>query len=474
MPLLGIVIVSIVLRAWLAIAFAPSVMNLADSAGYIQFAHSAVFNDIVHPAGYALFLKVLGWLSSSASAPIMLQHVMGIATALLAYALMRRLGAPRPVSVIPAAVVLLSLDQITLEHQFMPEALFTLVIVASAYCAVRALASSRAHASLSRPVVAWLVAAGALMGLATYVRTVALLVAPFLALWVLFALPRPWLRSRVAGAGATFAAIAVLGLVYSTAHDIKSGYFGFTEYGGWAAYVRTAQFADCSKFTPPAGTSRLCERTPSDQRNGGDFYAWEPGSPAQRTFGAPPNGAAQLGAFGRAAIEHQPLAYAETVFNDFVRFFAPTYNDDRPYGGPGFDVLDADRPGGATAVGIAQTIKRFYGAGEHVEVRQGWARSFDDLQQLLRVNGVVLLMLSVLAVAGLFAGPRAPRSAIALLLGGGMLLLLVPAATALYNARYVVPACPLVAAAAALALWSLWQRAVHGAVEGRTRPGDSP
>jgi hypothetical protein len=459
LPLIAVVVAGIALRAWAWIAFSPAVLNLADSDTYLLYAHTSVFNDVVRPAGYPLFLKVLGWMSADPRLPILVQHLIGISTGLLAYALVLRLGAPRGIALAPAAFVLLSPDQVGLEHQYMPEALFTLLVVGSAYAATRGLVAAREAKGLAASAVAWLAAAGVLIGLAAYVRTVALAMGPFFALWVLLALPRPWARVRVAGAGVVLGAVVVLALGYATAHDVKSGYFGFTQYGGWASYIRTAQFADCTAFTPPAGTRRLCERTPSDARPGADFYAWEPGSPARRLFGPPPNGAAKLGAFGRAAILHQPLAYTETVFNDFLRFFAPSYNNDRPYAGPGVDVLDFDRRAPGQEAAIMRTIGRWYGP-ERLRIRDGWARAFQDLQQLLRVQGIVLAELLILAVAGLFVARAAIRPVIALLGAGGALLLLIPSATAVFNPRYGVPAVAVLAPAAALAAWSIWSWAV--------------
>jgi hypothetical protein len=458
-PLLVLVGAGVVLRGWAWFAFAPAVMNSADSWGYVVYAHTSVFNDVVHPAGYALVLKTIGWISSSARVPILLQHLLGIGTALVAYSALRRAAAPQWAALIPAAAVLLSIDQITLEHQFMPETIFTLLVVGSCYGAIRALGASRDAEGTARPVLLWLATAGCLLGLAAYVRNVALGLGPFLALWALLALPRPWLRWRIPGAATALGAVLVMALLYSGAHQIKAGYFGFTPYGGWATYVRTAQFADCTAFTPPAGTAQLCERTPGSARPGPDFYAWEPGSPARKLFGGPPNGASKLGEFGRAAILHQPFDYLDAVFTDFVRFFAPSYQSERPFAGPAFDVLDFDRRAPVQEAALTQQINRWYD-DEHVSVSPAWAQAFQDLQQILRVSGVVLLQLMVLAVAGLLAGQPRFRAAISLLLGGGVLLLLVPAATAVYNARYSVPAAVVFAAAGALAATSLWERAM--------------
>ena len=70
---------------------------------------------------------------------IALQHLLGIATGLILYAAVRRLGAPVWAGVLAAAAVLLSLDQIFLEHAVMNETVFTFLFALALYAAVRAL-----------------------------------------------------------------------------------------------------------------------------------------------------------------------------------------------------------------------------------------------------------------------------------------------------------------------------------------------
>ena len=44
---------------------------------------------------------------------------------------------------------------------------------------------------------------------------------------------------------------------------------------GWNLYARAAPFADCSKFTAPAGTEILCEQRPPSERPGPFGYVWD-------------------------------------------------------------------------------------------------------------------------------------------------------------------------------------------------------
>ena len=313
-------LVGIAMRAWAWIAFSPAIMNSAHADTYIAYAHTSVMADVVHPAGYALFLKDVGWFSGSwPELTILIQNVMGIATALIGFALVRRLGGPRWAGSARSGGAPVGRSDRAGVPVHARGTVHPAHCRRGVLCSAGAQRRTRRRHRQGRNCLAGGFRRAA--GLAMYVRTVALVLVPFLVLWSLFVLPRPSLRRRIVPGLATASSAVIVLLLYAGVNELKSGYFGLTRYSDWAVYIRTAQFADCSKFTPPDGTSGLCERVPSDERNGGDFYAWEPGSPARRLFGGPPAGET-TGAFGRAAVLNQPLAYAETVVNDALRFYA--------------------------------------------------------------------------------------------------------------------------------------------------------
>ncbi|HYH88839.1 MAG TPA: hypothetical protein VEX67_06380 [Solirubrobacteraceae bacterium] len=97
-------------------------------------------------------------------------------------------------------------------------------------------------------------------------------------------------------------------LVYARAQYRATDYFGFTDGRGWALYARVAPFADCTAFTPPAGTRVLCEKTDARTRSGPDHYMWDADSPAMRVVGGagPPTQDELMGRFGRAAALGSP------------------------------------------------------------------------------------------------------------------------------------------------------------------------
>ncbi len=138
-----LVVFGIALRLALWLAYSPAVVNLADSGSYVGLAAGDLFGDATRTVGYPLFLRAAHAVSDQIEFTIALQHLMGIATALVLYGVVRRLGAPVWAGAVGAAAILLSLDQIFLEHALMNEPLFTLLFVVALYAAVRALDDPR-------------------------------------------------------------------------------------------------------------------------------------------------------------------------------------------------------------------------------------------------------------------------------------------------------------------------------------------
>ncbi len=224
---------------------------------------------------------------------IVVQHLLGLATAVLAYATLQRAGAPRWVALVPAVVLTLTLDAIYYEHTLLSETPFTLLVTGALYCGVRSLEE--------RSGIGWPIACGLLLGLAVTFRGIALFAIPVFVLALLLR-DGGW-RRRLAGAGATAIAVVALLVSYAALQESQNGYFGLTQGSGWSTYARSAPFADCRVFDPPEGADALCDPRDARERPGPDWYAWNPESPGQRLFQGPPHQSALVGSFGRAAIE---------------------------------------------------------------------------------------------------------------------------------------------------------------------------
>ena len=85
----------VVLRIALELSYRPAVLTFADSVAYINMSAGSMFEaDAARTVGYAVFLEAVHTLSANLTVAILVQHVLGILTGLLAYATVRRLGAP--------------------------------------------------------------------------------------------------------------------------------------------------------------------------------------------------------------------------------------------------------------------------------------------------------------------------------------------------------------------------------------------
>jgi hypothetical protein len=455
---LGLAIVlaaGIVLRLVVSLVYQPALMNSADSPTYIVMADGGLFGDPVRTAGYPMFMIALRWVSDALAFTITVQHVLGVLTALLLYVIARRAGAPLWVATIGAAAVLLSLDQVVLEHIILSEALFTFLFVATLYACVRALddPSPLYRALDSRH--AWLFAAGLLLALCAWVRGVAAPLSPFLLLWILLAIPGSW-RRRVVNAAVAAVAIAALMLTYFALNDARTGTFGLSQSPGWALYSRIAPIADCNQFTPPEGTESLCEATPPAARNGPDFYGWESGSPAIKLFTYPPNGDDELGAFAREAIRAQPRGYVQAVGTDVLRYFFPNYKT-YAFGGLGYGPLDIQFEDRAIERDVWSYLSAVYTGVDQRKIEEP-VTVLSEIQDWMRVQPLLMLAAVALAVAGIVFTRGRVRAVLVLLCGAGLLLFVIPSATATYNARYAIPSGGPLMLAGAMAAWALLSR----------------
>ncbi len=295
--LAGLVAVGVLLRLWITVTWQPAFVGYYDAGSYALAAKNGVFSDPFRPAGYPIFLKLLHVFQDWVLTVTTVQHALGIATALVLYATVRRLATNPWVALIAPAVILLDGFVVLIEHAVLSDTLFVFFVTVALYTAVQAPERRLRYALLP----------GLLIACAATVRTIGLFLVPILLLWLVWPQPRVGIR-RAAFAGL---AVAVVLGGYLVVEKHQVGATGFSRASGWSSYSRVGQFADCSKFTPPKGTEKLCETRPPSVRPGTDFYFWSAGSPAQRAFG-PPNGSdALVGQFAHAAIKAQPRRLPE-------------------------------------------------------------------------------------------------------------------------------------------------------------------
>jgi 4-amino-4-deoxy-L-arabinose transferase-like glycosyltransferase len=423
----------------------PVTTTLADSGAYARYAMTNPLADPQHPAGYSALLAVVGVFSRQVAVVTILQHLLGIGAALLFYGAVTRLTGSRWAGLVPAAVVLLNADIVFLEQNVLSETFFLAALAAALYGAVRA-------CEAPNPWWRWPAASATLVALSTVIRPAALFLLPVIVLAIWLADPRP-LRVRWRAPLGAAAVGAVLVALYASANLASNGRFEVGPAQGWHLYGRVATFADCTQFTPPAGTKGLCERTPASKRPNGQFYMYDGSSPLARVFG--PNAWRKhdddLRAFATQTILHQPLWYAKTMWRDVKTYFAPNVQ-----AGPHLDgELDwsrADLAGTALPDSTAQVMESFFDPF-HPRASSGTVGFLHGYQRIFRFGATLLVITSVLTAIGLLVGPRRSRVGVLLFGIGGLALLVAPVLSVFYVARYMVPiAAPIAAAAAITAL----------------------
>jgi hypothetical protein len=425
-----------------------------DSFDYISTAATGVM-DPTRTSGYSIFLRFLMPLHSFGLVTV-LQHLMGLAVGVMIYALARRrFGAPAWLSVLMTLPVLYDGFEIQLEHLILSDTLFLFI----AMLAITVL--------LWTPEVSWrkCTVAGLLLGLSAVVRSTGLPLIPVFALYLLIVLfpatraRKTWAAWRPLVAGlAGFCVLAALpNLGYMALYDHQHGQFAENTSTGVFLYSRVMTFAECSKMDLSSDPQllALCTTVPPGQRPIAQAYIWTPASPLDRfppsKFSPLPNSLANQ--FAIKAIEAQPLAYTRTVFDDTWRAFdwpravfpnAATY-DEYVFG---YHPLSIPRsPFG----GYPNTAAYYEQGNPNTKITGPYAGIIRVYQRYVWLPGTVfgLILLAGLIAVG-WRWRRGGRDAFLPWLSS-LALIVVPAATAEFDYRYVTTAVPFACLALALA-----------------------
>jgi hypothetical protein len=300
--LIALLVAGTALRLVTLVAYRPALIYW-DTTRYLENVADLVPHS-VRPLGYPAFLAALPIERSLAVVPA-LQHAMGVAMALVLYALLVRLSVARPLAALAVAPVLLDAYQLNIEQYVLSETLFQLLVVAAAAFVLWG----------QRPSAPRLAAAGLALAAAALTRgSGVLLIAPVLVA-VLALRPRP---AALAALALCFAApLAGYAAWFHSLH----GTYSLTSYGGRFLYARVAPFADCARFAVPVAERKLCPQQPLGQRPTVEDFMWSRDvSPVYRLHA---DRQTRAGSFAKRVIRHQPLDYARVVGRDFLRGFAP-------------------------------------------------------------------------------------------------------------------------------------------------------
>jgi hypothetical protein len=438
---------AIAVRAWFMVSYRPAFLGFGDSHEYLLAAATNVFRDVQHPAGYPLFLVLVHYFSDRLSFTILVQHALGIATGLLLYKSVRRTGAPPWLGLLPAAVAFFGGTGLFLEHALLADPLFAFLQAVGIYAAIRA---------LYEPALRWPLLAGAAIGLAFWVKTVAISSAPLVVLLLLFAAPGD-VRRRLMSSATAALMVIVMVLAYVAAQASSTGYVGYERQSAWNLYGRVATFVDCSRFEPPKGTRFLCPTEPPAHRLSQASYQYGRSSPAVRHFGgpgrAPGYANALLQKFSVAAIEHEPVAYVSAIVHGLTFYIFPR-------SGEGYtpeSIRDA-LFGPVNEKAIEPAIALFYPDSLGYHRPASAIRSLSVYERHTRVQGPLLVLLLLAAIGGLPLLPSRMRSAAILFTLTAIFSIVLAEAGSSYDARYAYPTFGPLAAGAALGAWGIATR----------------
>jgi hypothetical protein len=419
-----------------------------DSERYLQYAHNFVIGqwipDWLRTSGYS-FLLIPAVLAHNLTVVVAVQHLLGLATAVLIYATLIHFGARRWLAALATIPVLFDPLQLDLEQYILTDVAATSLM----FAALVVLVWKREAIGKTAPV-----AAGLLIAVATLIRESDLLVM-IPALLYLVVVIRPWRRLAVR-AGLLLAGCLLPVLAYVGWFNSWFNTFNFVTYNSEFMYGRIAQFADCTGLSLPAYERHLCPQQPPAQRDP-NFYMWDPHSP-QVTL-KPTDGLSKgqiINDFNWRIIKHQPLTYLKVVAGDVLYSFSPVrgdgpekyptrYHDFHPYF-PGTNDKDE-----------MTALRTYSGSGPRVqhslaEFLTGYGRDFYVPGPLL-AGGIVL---GLAGVAGIGRARRNRLRGPCLLFTFGTIFAVVPPfVIATFDWRYELPQFCLIPVAAVLAVTAL-------------------
>jgi hypothetical protein len=443
------------LRVMTMIGFPPAIWFGGDSASYLSTAlrHAPGISRL---SGYGLMLLVLRPFHSFAAVTA-IQHLMGLAVAVMIYALLRRYGLPDWGATLAALPVLLGAYQIQLEHEILPSAAFGFASLAAVTLTLWW--PAREAPGAGRP---WwpTVTAGLLLAASATFWPVGL---PLLVLLMAYLAVRRagWRVLAATAAAAALPLVAYLGWFDHTYNRVA-----FSDSDGIYLWSRTMTFANCAVIRPPADEAALCPRQPVNRRPAASTFIWEPNSPLNslpgKKFSAAKNSLAMD--FALRAIAAQPGGYLAAVLHDAALAFTWNIaNHPSALMTERYEFAHATQhwiaPASVLVPGhtVASDQLAYGGTASTRAVAPvaGWLIAY---QRFAYLRGPLLALILLAGLGGIARAWRGRRRALAGRGGPGLLpwlasvtLLLVPVMTADYSERYVLIAAPAACLAAGLA-----------------------
>ena len=293
----------LVLRVLAQLAYRPALFYI-DSVKYL---YNSEGND---PEGYKAPLRAILFVANLDTVAAV-QHLLGLAIALVLYVLLLRRGASRWVAALAIAPVLLDGYQLQQEQTIMPTIWFEALIVAGL-----AILLWRGDPGWRR-----VVAAGLVLGASATVAQVGeALVLP--AVIYVLAVGGGW-RRAVGKAAVLAVAFAVPIAAYCTGSYLATGTFALSHQGVTSLYGRTAAAVDCGSMRLTAAERTICP-APAQQAHGDDWLAFNPQSPVQADYRSLPRAQVDslITTFNSKVLSQQPLRVVDGYGRDVLKLFA--------------------------------------------------------------------------------------------------------------------------------------------------------
>jgi hypothetical protein len=336
----------LVLRVLAQLAYRPALFYI-DTTRYLYNAEG------MDPVGYKGPLRAI-LLVANFNAVVAVQHLLGLAMAVVIYVLLLRRGAPRWLAALAIAPVLLDAYQLQAEQSVMPGTWFEALIVAGLAIL------------LWRPKTGWraTVAAGVVLGTSATVAQVGeAMILP--AVIYLLVAGGGW-RQAIGKAAALCAAFALPILAYCTGSYLLTGDFFLSHSGVTSFYGRMAAAADCATIKLPPAERAMCP-SPAQQARGPDWLEYGPGSPVRPYYSRLPRAETDslISDFNHRVLTQQPLRVLGAYSRDVLKLFAvtrTTSQGDTPISRWQFQTTFPYYPPHATAQIVGTAIGR-YGGG---------------------------------------------------------------------------------------------------------------
>ncbi len=301
----------LLLAAGLALRVAAQV-SYRPALFYIDTPRYLYDSQGMDPVGYkGPLLAILAVANFDAVAAV--QHLLGLAMAVLLYLLLLRRGVARWLAALAIAPLLLDAYQVQNEQTIMPGTWFEALIVGGLAIL------------LWRPGATWrrAAAAGLLLGTsATFAQVGEALLLP--GVIYLLAAGGGWRRAATR-AGALAAAFVLPILAYSAGSYLLTGSFFLSHSGVTSFYGRLAAAADCGTLTLPGTEQGMCP-TPAQQARGPDWLEYGPGSPIRPYYANLPRPETDslISDFNHRVLTQQPVRVLGAWTRDVVKLFALT------------------------------------------------------------------------------------------------------------------------------------------------------